>query len=88
MNFTYEATNEALALAKREDIIGGYIFLSSAPTLDSAKAIISAGIKKVIYKTPVENEDEAAACQLLEQYCIPAIYNSEIIITEAHAPQV
>lgn len=88
MNFVYEATNEAFALVKREDIIGGYIFLDSAPTLEGAKAIISAGIKKVVYKLPIENEDEAAACQLLEQYSIPAIYNPDIIVTEAHAPQI
>lgn len=85
MNFTYEATNEAFNLAKKADVKGGIIFLDDAPTLDSAKAIISAGLSKVIYKIPIENENEAAACQLLEQYGIPAIFNDEIIVTKQHA---
>ena len=50
-----------------------------------AKAIISSQLSKVVYKLPVENESEAAGCQLLEQYGIPAIFNPEIIVTEEHA---
>lgn len=85
MNFVYEATNEVFNLGRKADVRGGIIFLDDAPTLIGAKAIISAGLSKVIYKVPVENEDEAAACQLLEEYKIPAIFNPEIIITQEHA---
>ena len=85
MNFVYEATNEVFNLGRKADVKGGVIFLDDAPTLDGAKAIISGGISKVVYKIPVKNEDEAAACQLLEEYSIPAILNDEIIITEEHA---
>ena len=85
MNFVYEATNECIALGKRADVAGGIIFLDNAPTLGSAKAIISSQLSKVVYKLPVENESEAAGCQLLEQYGIPAIFNPEIIVTEEHA---
>lgn len=85
MNFVFEATNEVFNLSRKADVKGGIIFLDDAPTLDGAKAIISAGLSKVVYKIPIETENEAAACQLLEEYGIPAIYNGEIIITKAHA---
>ena len=83
-DFTYEATNEAFNLAKKEEIKGGYIYLDDAPTLASAKAIISAELKRVVYKIPIETPEEGAACQLLEQYGIPAIYNPNIIINREH----
>lgn len=85
MNFVYEATNEVFNLGRKADVSGGIIFLDDAPTLDGAKAIISANLSKVIYKIPIKTENEAAACQLLEEYGIPAIFNDEIIITEDHA---
>lgn len=83
-DFTYEATNEAFNLAKKEDVKGGYIYLDDAPTLASAKAIISAELKRVVYKIPIETPEEGAACQLLEQYGIPAIYNPDIIVNRKH----
>lgn len=77
--FTYEATNEVFNLAKKEDVVGGILFLDDAPNPQGAMAIISAGLKKVIYRLPVETVEETAACQLLEQYGIETVYNPDII---------
>lgn len=77
--FTYEATNEVFNLAKKEDIAGGILFLDDAPQPQGAMAIISAGLKKVVYKLPVETVEESAACQLLEQYGVETVYNPDII---------
>lgn len=85
MDFVYEATDEAFNLAKKSEIKGGIIFLDDAPTLNSAKAIISSQLSKVVYKLPPENPNELAALQLLEQHNIPAVYNPEIIVTKQHA---
>ena len=44
------ATIQALIKAKREEIEGGTIFLARFPCFECAKAIVFAGLSKVVYK--------------------------------------
>lgn len=44
------ATIQALIKAKREDIVGGTIFLARFPCYECAKAIVFAGLAKVVYR--------------------------------------
>ena len=44
------ATIQALIKAKREDVIGGTIFLARFPCYECAKAIVFAQLARVVYK--------------------------------------
>ena len=51
------ATIQALIKAKREDIISGTIFLARFPCYECAKAIVFAGLARIVYKE--ENMSDA-----------------------------
>lgn len=79
-SFCYEAPLAALVLARKKDVKDGVMFMDACPSLNCAKALVSAELGQVVYAKPPESEDETAALQLLEQYNIPALFNSEIIM--------
>ena len=56
--FTPHAPIQALILARKEDVDGGTAYVSRFPCYVCAKALVAAGIKKVVYKE--ENEFEKA----------------------------
>jgi dCMP deaminase len=54
--FMVHAEINAIA-ASRQDLRGASLYCTWSPCRDCAKAIITAGIKKVIYRTEYRNED-------------------------------
>lgn len=78
--FDFPAASVALVKAGKKDTKGGTIFIDEAIGITGAKAFITAEIGRVVYASPAVTEEQIAALQLLEQYGIPAYFNSDIIL--------
>ena len=73
------ATIQALIKARREDIVGGTIFLARFPCYECAKAIVFAELTKVVYKE--ENTGDAMhseARMFLEYSGIEVVQNPDL----------
>lgn len=73
------ATIQALIKAKREDVVGGTIFLARFPCFECAKAIVFAELTKVVYKE--ENNSDAMhmeAKMFLEHSGIEIVQNPDL----------
>lgn len=73
------ATIKALIKAKREEVVGGTLFLWRYPCYECVKAIVYAGITKVVYKNednmdPTHQEAKA----LLEQSGVEIVRNEDL----------
>ena len=73
------ATIQALIKARREDVIGGTIFLARFPCFECAKAIVFAGIVKVVYKEDNSNDAmHMEASMFLEHSGIEVVQNPDL----------
>ena len=73
------ATIQALIKAKREDVVGGTIFLARFPCYECAKAIVFAGLVRIVYKE--ENMSDAMhqeARMFLEHSGIEVVQNPDL----------
>ena len=73
------ATIQALIKAKREDVVGGTIFLARFPCYECAKAIVFAGLVRIVYKE--ENTGDAMhseAVMFLEHSGIDVVKNEDL----------
>ena len=76
--FTYSACLSAFVASKKEDVMGGTMYLDDAPSSNGAMAIIEAELKKVVYGKPAKTENQIMAIQMLEHVGIETKYNPNI----------
>ena len=73
------ATIQALIKARREDVVGGTIFLARFPCFECAKAIVFAGIVKVVYKEDNSNDAmHMEASMFLEHSGVEVVQNPDL----------
>lgn len=81
INFEIEphATIQALIKAKREEVEGGTLYLWRYPCYECAKAIVYAGIVKVVYKHDDHMDPTRAESQLLFEHSnVEVVKNSDL----------
>ena len=75
----HHATIQDLIKARREDVIGGTIFLARFPCFECAKAIVFAGIIKVVYKEDNSNDAmHMEASMFLEHSGVEVVQNPDL----------
>lgn len=73
------ATIQALIKAKREDVVGGTIFLARFPCYECAKAIVFAGLTKVVYREEnISDAMHSEAVMFLEHSGIDVVQNTDL----------
>lgn len=73
------ATIQALIKARREEVVGGTIFLARFPCFECAKAIVFAGIVKVVYKEDNSNDAmHMESSMFLEHSGVEVVQNPDL----------
>ena len=71
------ATIQALIKAKREEIAGGTLFVWRYPCYECAKAIVYAGIRKIVYKHDDHADPTRSESQLLFEHSDVEVVRNE-----------
>lgn len=79
-SFTMDAILMNFIQAQKSDIIYGSLFCNEAPSFIVAQAIVAAELSKVVYQESELNDDQKKAIDLMEQYSIVVVNNSNIIL--------
>lgn len=57
--------------SSRQDLRGATLFSTHSPCQECAKAIVTAGIKKVVFQTTYQNDDHEFVAQFLNTCAVP-----------------
>lgn len=80
MEATPHAPIQALILARKEDIEGGTAYLTHPPCYVCAKALASAGIRKIVYKREESVATLDKSIEVLNKFGIEIMQNEDICL--------
>lgn len=69
-----------LVKAPKDEIAHGALYCNEAPRMVSAQAIIAAELAKVVYQEEALDSEQRAAIDMLEQYSVVVVHNSNILL--------